>query len=238
MADWIELMLGIGVVILLTWLLLRYILREPIGILGIAPTRQRVKELSFGMLFMAVIGVINFIWQAHFKEISYQINPEYGLMDFLMGAFWVFRAVLFEELIFRGVLLFVLIKYLGTVKACLISATIFGIYHWFSYEVFGARLILMIYIFLVTGAGGWMFAYAYAKTKSLFAPTGLHLGWNLVTAIVFSSGPIGTQLLIEQGQAVQTNDWYTLLFFTLQTIVAPGLVTWYLYKIYKTESPN
>ena len=225
-------MIGIAVVILLTWLLLRYVVHEPVSILGIAPTRQRLKELSAGMLFMAIIGVINFTWQAHAKEISYQINPDYGLLDFLWGSFWIFRAVLFEELIFRGVLLFVLIKYLGIVKACLISATIFGIYHWFSYEVFGARLILMIYIFLVTGAGGWMFAYAYAKTKSLYAPTGLHLGWNLVTAIVFSSGPIGNQWLIQQGQAVQTSDWYTLLFFTLQTIIAPGLVTWYLYRKY------
>ena len=99
-------MIGIGVVILLTWLLLRYVVREPVAILGIEPTRQRVKELTVGMLFMAVIGVINFTWQAHFKEISYQINPDYGLMDFLWGSFWIFRAVLFEELIFRGVLLF------------------------------------------------------------------------------------------------------------------------------------
>ena len=227
-------MIGISVVILLTWILLRYVVREPVAILGIAPTRQRVKELFVGMLFMAVIGVINFTWQAHAKEIGYQINPDYGLMDMLRGSFWVFRAVVFEELIFRGVLLFVLIRYLGIVKACLISATIFGMYHWFSYEVFGARLILMIYIFLVTGAGGWMFAYAYAKTKSLYAPTGLHLGWNLVTAVVFSSGPIGNQWLIQQGQGVQYNDWYTLLFFTLQTIIAPGLVTWFLYKNYQT----
>ena len=93
----------------------------------------------------------------------------------------------------------------------------------------------MAYIFLVTGAGGWMFAYAFAKTKSLFAPTGLHLGWNLVTAIVFSSGPIGNQWLIEQGQGVYPSEWYTLLFFSLQAIVAPGIVTWYLYIRYKPE---
>ena len=105
------------------------------------------------------------------------------------------------------------------------SSVVFGVYHWFSYEVFGSRLVLMAYIFLVTGAGGWMFSYAFAKTKSLYAPTGLHLGWNLVSAVVFSSGPLGNQLLLQQGEEVAWNEWYTLVFFLLQTLVAPGIVT-------------
>ena len=226
-------MIGIAVVIILTWLLLRYVINEPGTVLGATPNRKRLSELLTGMLFMALIAVINFLWQAHFKSITYVINPDYGLFDLLSGSFWIFRAVLFEELIFRGVLLFILIRQFGVVTACIISSVIFGIYHWFSYEVFGSRLILMAYIFLVTGAGGWMFAFAFAKTKSIYAPTGLHLGWNLVTAIVFSSGPLGNQWLIQQGEGVYSSDWPTLLFFTLQAIIAPGLVTWYLQKIYK-----
>ena len=226
-------MIGIAVVFLLTWLLLRYVVHEPISVLGVMPTKQRFQEFALGVLFLAVMAVINFLWQAAVKEITYEINPDFGFLDLLWGTFWIFRAVLFEELLFRGVLLYILIKHLGIIKACLISSVVFGIYHWFSYEVFGERLILMAYIFLVTGAGGWMFAYAFAKTKSLYAPTGLHMGWNLVTAIVFSSGPLGNQWLVEQGQAVQPSEWYTLVFFSLQAIVAPGLVTWYFHKRYK-----
>lgn len=229
-------MIGILVVaFLLLWLLLRVVIKEPITVLGIVPTQQRLKECLFGFAFMAGLAVINFIWQAHFKGVSYQINPDYGLLQFLGGSFWVIKAVILEELVFRGVILYLLIRYVGIVKACLISAIIFGIYHWFSYGVFGSRLVLMVYGFLITGAGGWMFAFAFAKTKSLFAPTGLHLGWNLVTAIVFSAGPIGNQWLIEHGEAAQTSDWVTLLFFSLQAIVAPGIVTWYLQKIYQPE---
>lgn len=229
-------MIGLAVVILLTWLLLKYVVKEPISVLGIAPTSQRLRELTVGITFMAIVGFINFLWQADAKEISYVLSEDYSFFDFLWGSFWVFRSVLFEELLFRGVLLFLLIKYVGIFKGCLFSAITFGVYHWFSYEVFGERIILMAYIFLVTGAGGWMFAYAYAKTKSLYLPTGLHFGWNFVTAIIFSSGPIGNQLLIQQGEAVQRNEWYTLVFFTLQTIVAPGIVTWYLTKVYKNNA--
>lgn len=226
-------MLGLLVVFLLSWLLLRRVAREPISVLGIAPSKRRLIELLVGGLFMAGVGVINFVWQAHFKEIGYELNPDYGVGQMLAGSFWVLKAVVLEEFVFRGALLYMLIKSVGAVRACLISSVFFGVYHWFSYEVFGSRLVLMIYIFLVTGAGGWMFSYAFAKTRSLYAPIGLHLGWNLVAAIVFSSGPLGSQLLLEQGEALEQTGWVTLLFFSLQAIFAPGLVTWYLARFYR-----
>jgi hypothetical protein len=85
---------------------------------------------------------------------------------------------------------------------------------------------------LVTGAGGWMFAFAFAKTKSLFAPLGLHLGWNLAAIVIFSAGPLGDQWLLAQGEPLQMGGWPTLLFFSLQAILVPGLATWYLHKFY------
>lgn len=231
-------MIGLAVVFIVSWLLLWRLRGESITVLGITPSKQRGKEFLLGFSYMAIIAVINFLWQADFKQISYEVNPDYSFVDFLGGSFWIFRAVLFEELVFRGALLYLLIRYIGVIKACLLSSIIFGIYHWFSYEVFGARIILMAYIFLVTGAGGWLFAFAYAKTKSFYAPIGLHLGWNMVTAIVFSSGPLGNQLLLQQGDAVQTSEWPTLIFFTLQAVVAPGIATWYLIRRYKHTKSN
>ena len=225
--------IGALVSLILSWLILRFVAKEPLTVLGIVPNKRRLLELGAGMLFMATIAVINFLWQAQVKGVHYEVNPDFGLGQLLGGTYWIFSAVLYEELIFRGALLYLLIRYLGAIKGCLISSIAFGVYHWFSYEVFGERLILMAYIFFVTGAGGWMFAYAFAKTQSLYAPIGLHMGWNLVTAVVFSSGPIGPQWLVEQGEASYPSEWWTLVFFTLQAIVAPGLVTWYLQKRYR-----
>ncbi|NNK76373.1 MAG: CPBP family intramembrane metalloprotease, partial [Maribacter sp.] len=79
---------------------------------------------------------------------------------------------MFEELIFRGAILYILIKKIGVNWACIISAIAFGIYHWFSYQMFGRGMIPMIYVFLLTGAAGWMFAYAFARTRSIYAPLG------------------------------------------------------------------
>lgn len=230
-------MIGILVALAASWLLLKFVAREPITVLGIVPNPHRLKEFLVGFGFMALVAVINFMAQAYFKQTSYSLNPDYGVMQFL-GAFgWVLRAVVFEELVFRGALLYLLIRFIGPIWGCLLSAAAFGVYHWFSYGLIGGRLIVLIYVFLVTGAGGWMFAYAFAKTKSLFAPIGLHLGWNFVTAIVFSSAPvaIGQQLLLPQGEPAQTNDWDTLFYFTLQAIIAPGLVTWYLRARYRFQ---
>ena len=220
-------MIGLIVIFLISWFVLYRFTGKSIEVIGLKPTRKRCFEFTVAMIFMAVVAVINFTGQAYFKQISYHLNPDYNFLRFIGGFFWVFKAVIFEELVFRGALLYLLILRFGAIKACLLSSIVFGIYHWFSYDLFGSRLIVMIYIFLVTGCGGWMFAIAFAKTKSLYAPTGLHLGWNLITAMVFSSGPIGNQLLIATGETPYQTEWLTLLFFSLQAIVAPGIVTWY-----------
>ena len=226
-------MLDLLIVFLVSWVLLAKVRRESIRVLGFAPTGRRVRELLVGMLFLAAVGVVNFLGQAWFKEIGYRLNPDYGVGRMVGASLWVLKAVVLEEVVFRGALLYMLIRGIGVVRACLVSSVLFGVYHWFSYGVFGSRLILMAYVFLVTGAGGWMFAYAFARTRSLYAPTGLHLGWNLVAAIVFSSGPVGEQLLLAQGEPVETNDLDTLVFFLLQAVVAPGVVTWYLARVYR-----
>lgn len=46
------------------------------------------------------------------------------------------------------------------------------------------------------GAFGFMFALAFAQTRSVAMPIGLHLGWNLVSYVVFSAGPLGAAILI------------------------------------------
>ena len=88
----------------------------------------------------------------------------------------------------------------------------------------------MIYVFLLTGAAGWMFCYAFVKTKSILVPLGLHLGWIYMSIVIFSSGPLGESLLIPTGEVEELNGWLQLVFFLWQTIVVPGGISWYFYK--------
>ncbi|GHF98049.1 CPBP family intramembrane glutamic endopeptidase [Thalassotalea marina] len=231
-------MIGLVVLLFISWALLKWLVQEPITVLGILPTKTRLLECVLGIVIMGCFAAINFVWQAHFKNIHYQINPSYDWLALLDASYWLFKSVAFEELVFRGAILYLLIQRIGSIKACILSAIAFGIYHWFSYGLFGAHLVLMIYIFLLTASGGWMFAFAFAKTKSIYAPLGLHFGWNFVTAVVFSSGAIGNQWLVPQGEAIEFNNLLTLLFFSLQAIIIPCLVTWLIAWRYKNSDVN
>jgi hypothetical protein len=124
-------------------------------------------------------------------------NKALTLQSTLNCVWWILHSVLYEELIFRGALLYLAIQKVGVKKACTLSAVGFGIYHWFSMNVFG-QWIQMSYLFVATGVMGYLLALAYAKTKSLYLPIGIHFGWNLVSSFVFSQGPLGNQLLILQ----------------------------------------
>jgi len=225
-------MLGVLVVFVLSWLLLWLFTKEPINVLGIIPNGRRLREFSIGLILMALFCAINLLGQSYFKEFSYVRNPDYGFWESLEGVWWTFKAALFEELIFRGAILYILIKKIGINWACIISAIAFGIYHWFSYQMFGRGIIPMIYVFLLTGAAGWMFAYAFAKTKSIFAPLGLHFGWIVISIVVFSEGPLGNSLFVIEGKAIDLGGWEQLSFFLWQAVIIPVLISWYLIKRY------
>ncbi len=228
-------MIGVLVVFVLSWALLWLFAKVHITALGIQPNANRLNTFFVALVFMAVCCAINLLGQAYFQELSYVRNQDYGFMESLNGAWWTFKAALFEELIFRGAILYVLIKRLGINWACLISATAFGIYHWFSYNMFGRGIIPMAYVFLLTGAAGWMFAYAFAKTKSIYAPLGLHFGWIVISIVVLSAGPLGKSMYVLEGEAGELGGWEQLLFFLWQALIVPGLVTWYFIK--RTNRP-
>jgi len=127
----------------------------------------------------------------------YHPNPHYTLADFLVASGYVFRSALYEDLIFRGALLYILIKRLGPQKAVLISAVLFGIYHWFSWGALG-QPVQMAIIFLTTGLAGYVFALAFEKTGSIYMPFALHFGIDFVNMVIFSQDKaIGLQLLVK-----------------------------------------
>ncbi|MCY7293030.1 MAG: CPBP family intramembrane metalloprotease [Ferruginibacter sp.] len=71
----------------------------------------------------------------------------------LDGLRWNVISVVIEELIFRCVPLYILIKKLGPSKAIIVSACAFGIYHWFSFGVIG-NIPQMVIMFVITGLIG------------------------------------------------------------------------------------
>lgn len=187
-------MLGIVLELLVSWILLTYFGKTDLRVLGIEPYRPRIYTLLIGFLWSTLfISGLN-ITIAFVTRNPYILNNAYTLQDFYKASAYVLRAVVYEELLFRGALLYLLIYYLGSRKATIISAIGFGMYHWFSWNIIG-QPIPMIIVFVTTGIMGYLLAYAYVKTHSIYVPIALHLGNNFTAMVLFSKDQsIGVQL--------------------------------------------
>lgn len=202
-------MIGILVELIISWILLYLIERKNILSLGFLPITKRLKQLAIGFLITAIlcIGVesLEMLWRSS----SLHLNENSNAALILNMFWWDFKSVLTEELLFRGAILFILIKRIGADKAIIISAVAFGIYHWFSFGIFG-NIVPMFFVFIGTGLMGYAWALAFSKTKSIFLPLGLHLGWNFTINTIFSKGSLGKGLLVSEGGHI-ISDWFSLI---------------------------
>ncbi|MEL7530220.1 MAG: CPBP family intramembrane glutamic endopeptidase [Bacteroidota bacterium] len=211
-------MLGIVVILLVSGGLLYWLDKEQFQALGSLQLGKQMLQFSVGLGFFLLFHLLMKGLDTISQSISWRINPDFNYQLALSTLWYQFKSVLTEELIFRGVLLYFLIKRLGWQAALIISAIAFGVYHWFSYGLWGA-LVPMIYIFLITGAMGYVWAWAFARTRSIMLGLGMHLGWNLIAAF-FSTGPNGEVLFIEQSR-VAFSEWNNLWYLLAQGLAVP-----------------
>lgn len=230
-------MIGLFIQLAISWLLLWFFDKSNLSALGFNPTKERLLHFIFGFLIAALCFTIYCLTTTYLTNSHWALNGEYTAWDFMASLWWTINSVLFEELIFRGALLYILIKKIGIKKACLISSMAFGIYHWFSFGVLG-NPIQMIYVFFSTGLWGFMYAFSFTKTKSLYLPIGLHLGWNLFNIVIFSQGPLGKQLLIHDANGHLLNGLPSIALTLFQLIALPVLVYMYLKRKGNTKTMN
>jgi len=215
-------MIGIIVLLAVSWLLLYLIEKRSFLALGFLPIDRRLKEFFVGLGVTALLCVLAQSLEALLKNYDWVVNDGITLNLVLEALFWDIKSVFTEELMFRGALLYILIQKIGAKRAILISAIAFGIYHWFSYGVLGNSMA-MIVVFIGTGLMGYAWAWAFSKTKSIMLPFGLHLGWNFTYNTIFSKGPLGELVLIPEGGS-EMSDWASLLNFSVGLLIVPFLV--------------
>lgn len=189
-------MIGLLVQFAISYLLIWWIEKGNLSFMGLSPTWKRMKDFVLFFLVAAACSSITFFLRMYFGQERWSLNPDLSLALVFKGLWYHLKSVLFEELIFRGVLFYLLIRKWGT-KALWISAAAFGVYHWFTYEIFNDP-VNMVLIFLLTGLAGVIYGLAYIKTGSLYTPIAMHLGWNLVGSFAFSNGNIGPGIWIQQ----------------------------------------
>ncbi|MGV2942471.1 lysostaphin resistance A-like protein [Mesobacillus sp. LC4] len=230
-------MLGIVVQLIISWILLRVFYRESLGALGITPSKSRMSQLALGFIFTAILCTVIQLVDSALTNTDWKLNENLTVLGALNFLWWNVKSVVFEELIFRGALLYIAIRKWGARTGIILSAVVFGIYHWFSFGVLG-NIVMMLVVFLMTSFSGLVWAYAFDKTKSMMLPIGLHLGWNFVFNSVFSKGPSGNQILIPQAdQANQLTDALSFFIqFLLPNLVVPALTFLFIKFILKKNA--
>ncbi len=95
-----------------------------------------------------------------------------GLIDF-------FTAAVFEEIIFRGYVFYLLYVGAGAQAAIVISSIVFAVAHLIKHPSTPAIYVLNAFIF------GLLAAVSRDMTGTLWLPIGLHFGWNVVSGPIF-----------------------------------------------------
>lgn len=202
-------MIGILIILFISWALLYLAERKSLLVLGIVPNRKRLQQLGIGFLLTSLLCLSVQFLEINLKSTKWLLNKEIELNLILRMLFWDLKSVITEELIFRGALLYILIQKLGKLKGIIISSIAFGIYHWFTFEILGS-IIPMIVVFIGTGLMGYAFALSFSKTKSIAMPIGLHLGWNFTVNTIFSNGPLGNGIILSESNNINS-DWFSLI---------------------------
>ena len=230
-------MIGIIVQLALSWLIIWLFEKGNFSFLGLRPTKKRLRDFIIFLLVTALCSSSGFLLRMWLAKEQWELNPLVNARLVFEGIWWNIKSVMFEELIFRGVLFYILIKKLGAIKAIIISAVAFGIYHWFSFEVLG-NMQQMTIVFLITGIAGLLYAYAYAKTFSLYIPIAIHFGWNFTRGFVFSEGNIGPGIFIPvKSQPLVTVSWFVYFCIAWLPILSMLLINFFLLRQKKQALP-
>jgi uncharacterized protein len=143
-----------------------------------------------------------------------------GLFGFMAAA------AVTEELMFRGVLFRLIEERTGTWIALVLTSVLFGLWHLLNPDatLWGAVAIAI-------EAGGTL-AAAYAATRNLWVPIGLHFGWNFAEAGIFGTevsgngktdgllnGVTSGPALLTGGKFGPEASAYSVVFGVLLTIV-------------------
>jgi membrane protease YdiL (CAAX protease family) len=134
---------------------------------------QGLAGIMLGLaLFSSVFGLLRLIGVAQWQGISAIFDVAPALAASIVAAVG-------EELAFRGALFRILEERFGTTTALAVSAALFGLLHALNP---GATAVSTLAIALEAGV---LLGAAYAVTRNLWFPIGLHLGWNFTEGGIF-----------------------------------------------------
>lgn len=130
------------------------------------------------VFFSSVYAALWFVGYAHVAGLSATSGVETAFAIAVASAVG-------EEIVFRGIFFRIFEEGFGTIAAIAVSSALFGLLHGLNH---GATWWSSAAIALEAGA---MLGAAYAASRTLWFPIGLHFGWNFTEGGVFGAAVSG-----------------------------------------------
>jgi uncharacterized protein len=208
------------------WFTVTFADHRPLRAFGIGILPHWRRDLFFGLFLSAgmlavliagcyAIGYVSMRWTGR------QVSP--GVLVATFGL--LLLAALNEELIFRGFPLQILIEGIGTWPAIIALSVLFGAIHLYNPN---ASLLGAVN----TVVAGILLSLAYVKTRSLWMPYAIHVGWNVGLGFVFgfplsgidiaslwTTGTAGSETILGGGYGPEGGLLGTFIFAAAAVIV-------------------
>ena len=214
-------------VLLLLWILMRFVDKEPFINLGFS-LKGKVNDIILGMTLGLLLMAVGYTILILLGEIKF-IGFNYDLKNIIL-LFLLFIAVsIAEETYVRGYVLKNLLKSFNPIISLIISSAIFSLLHFFNPNV---NYIALTELFIA----GILLGISYVYTKNLWFPIALHLSWNFFQVMFgFNVSGMDTYSLIEfeiiENNNINGGDFgfegsYLSILFSL-------IMMYFLWKYYK-----
>lgn len=211
----------------------RFLDKQPIESLGLKVDRQALLDVvaGIGITFVQmgfIYAVMHSLGWIIFDGFAWEVDSFSRVITGTLTFFVIFVLIGWnEELLSRGYHLPTLASGLNLFWGVVISSLIFGLLHagnpgstWFA--ITGITL------------AGFFFAYAYLRTKQLWLPIGLHLGWNFSEGVVFGFPVSGLDIYpLTRIEVIGPEQWTGGEFgpeaglIVLPSLIVGGVLIWW-----------
>lgn len=171
----------------------RFLDKQSIESLGLKVNRQALIDILAGIgITFIQMGFIYLVMHSLgwiiFEGFAWEVDSFRRVLTGTLTFFAIFVLVGWsEELLSRGYHLQTIASGLNLFWGVAISSIVFGLLHIGNP---GSNWSAVAGITLA----GWFFAFAYLRTKQLWLPIGLHLGWNFSEGVVFGFPVSGLEM--------------------------------------------
>ncbi len=174
-----------------TWPARRFLDRRTFTSLGFRVNRHTIPDLLFGIALGSLLMALIYAFESlmgwlRFENWAWEIAPVNQVLIGLLSALILYLAVGYaEELLSRGYHLQNLRDGLSLPLALLFSSAVFGLLHLGNPNVSWISTLGIV-------LAGFFLAYGWIRTRELWIPIGLHIGWNFFQGTIFGFPVSGT----------------------------------------------